>query len=336
MVVGEERERARRAVAAVAAQSVVAALELVVVDLRPDRGPVVEDGRLETTVLERPGRRRGPPSGRPERSPRGRPSWRSSRITSTRSRRGRRRSSAPMTSHRDAVAVGYAFANARDGGRPDGTLFAEYGRWVVPAAGGRWSALPGNNVSYRRDALLELAGRGAGALAVDFTLHAELLRRGSFLVAPGAVVRHEGFPRLTDTMRANHEYGRVLAASRVARGSWSPARRALYAAGSPVVPLLNAARLARTLPGRGLWGSALRSAPTCLAIWAAAASGELVGYVTARAPKGSDSCAGRSTSTARRHERAACERDRARLPLGGADRRVSRGAYPPDASRRTR
>ena len=93
-------------------------------------------------------------------------------------------------------------------------------------------------------------------------------------------MRHEGFPRLTDTMRANHEYGRVLAAARVARGSWSPARRALYAVGSPVVPLLNAARLARTLSGRGLWGSALRSAPTCLAIWAAAASGELVGYVT--------------------------------------------------------
>ena len=53
-----------------------------------------------------------------------------------------------------------------------------------------------------------------------------------------------------------------------------------------MVPLLNAARLARTLPGRGLWGSALRSAPTCLAIWAAAASGELVGYVTVSGAEG--------------------------------------------------
>ena len=286
MVVGEERERARRAVAAVAAQSVVAALELVVVDLQPDRGPVVEHGRLAFTVLERPGetswsaaRQAGAVAAQApvvafvEDHVYAEPAWAEALLHT-------------YASHRDGVAVGYAFANARDDGRPDGTLFAEYGRWVVPASGGRWSALPGNNVSYRRDALLELAGRGAGALAVDFTLHAELLRRGSFLVAPGAVVRHEGFLRLTDTIRANHEYGRVLASSRVARGSWSPMRRALYAAGSPVVPLLNAARLARTLPGRGLWGSALRSAPTCLAIWAAAASGELVGYVTRSGAEG--------------------------------------------------
>jgi hypothetical protein len=286
MIVGEERERARRAVAAVAAQSVADALELVVVDLRPDRGPVAEDVRLETTVLERPAETswsavrhggavaaRAPVVAFVEDHVYAEPAWAEALLHT-------------YDTHRDAVAVGYAFANARDDGRPDGTLFAEYGRWVVPAAGGRWSALPGNNVSYRRDALLELAGRGAGALAVDFTLHAELLRRGSFLVAPGAVVRHEGFPRLTDTMRANHEYGRVLAAARVARGSWSPARRALYAAGSPVVPLLNAVRLARTLRGRGLWSSALRSAPTCLAIWMAAASGELVGYVTRSGAEG--------------------------------------------------
>jgi len=286
MVVGEERERARRSVAAVAAQTVVAALELVVVDLRPDRGPVVHAGRLGVTVLERPGetswsaaRQAGAVAAQApvvafvEDHVYAEPTWAEALLHT-------------YSSHRDAVAVGYAFANARDGGRPDGTLFAEYGRWVVPATGGRWSALPGNNVSYHRDALLELAARSAGALAVDFTLHAELLRRGSFLVAPGAVVRHEGFPRLTDTMKANHEYGRVLAAARVARGSWSPARRALYAAGSPGVPLLNAARLVRTLPGRGLWGSALRSAPTCLAIWAAAASGELVGYVTRSGAEG--------------------------------------------------
>jgi hypothetical protein len=122
---------------------------------------------------------------------------------------------------------------------------------------------------------------------VDFTLHAELLRRGSFVVAPEAVVRHEGFPRLVDTLRANHEYGRVLAAARARRGSWSRARRALYAAGTPIVPLLNATRLAKTLPGRGLWRRALRGAPACLAIWGAAASGELVGYVTVGGAEGS-------------------------------------------------
>jgi hypothetical protein len=286
MVVGEERERARRAVAAVAAQSVAHALELVVVDLRPDRGPVTSDVGVEVTVLER----------------RGEPSWSAVRQAGAAAARGHvvafvedhvyaepawaEALLAAYDARADAVAVGYAFANARDGGRPDGTLFAEYGRWVVPATGGPWGALPGNNVSYRRDVLLELTVAGAGALAVDFTLHRELLRRGAFVVAPDAVVRHEGFPRLTDTMRANHEYGRVLAAARVTRGSWSRSRRALYAAGTPVVPVLNAARLARTLPGRGLWRSALRSAPACLAIWAAAASGELVGYVTVAGAEG--------------------------------------------------
>ncbi len=286
MVVGEERERARRAVAAVAAQSVAAALELVVVDLRPDRGPVAEGVRLETTVLERPGETswsavrhagavaaRAPVVAFVEDHVYAEPAWAEALLDT-------------YDTHRDAVAVGYAFANARDGGRPDGTLFAEYGRWIVPAAGGRWSALPGNNVSYRRDALLELAKRGAGALAVDFTLHAELLRRGSFLVAPGAVVRHEGFPRLIDTMRRTTSTAASWPrrASPVDRGRRRGVRSTPPAARWS--PLLNAARLARTLPGRGLWGSALRSAPTCLAIWAAAASGELVGYVTVSGAEG--------------------------------------------------
>jgi len=55
MVVGEERERARRAVA-VAAQSVADALELVLVDLRPDRRPVGDDADLGSFLRERLGR----------------------------------------------------------------------------------------------------------------------------------------------------------------------------------------------------------------------------------------------------------------------------------------
>jgi hypothetical protein len=286
MVVGEERDRAARAVAAVRAQAAHAALELVVVDLAPGGEPIVpSDGDLSVIVLDLADHpswssarhagvavARAPIVAFVEDHVYVEPGWAAALVAAYRARP-------------DAVAVGYAFTNARDGGRPDGTLFAEYGRWVAPARDGPWRALPGNNVSYRRDALLALQDVG-GSLAVDFTLHAELRRRGAFIVGPHAVVRHDGFPRLADTLRANHEYGRVLAAARVARGSWTRPRRALYAAGTPAVPALNALRLARTLPGRGLWRSALRHAPACLAIWAAAASGELVGYVTASGAEG--------------------------------------------------
>jgi Glycosyl transferase family 2 len=287
MVVGEERERARRAVAAVVAQSIAGTLELVLVDLRPDLGaPTADVPGVSVTLVDRAGesswsaaRHAGVMAARAtlvafvEDHVYVEPGWAEAVVSAYRD-------------HPDAVAVGYAFANARDDRKPDGTLFAEYGRWVEPARGGRWSALPGNNVSYRRDALLDAAHGAEDAFAIDFTLHAELARRGSFVVAPGAVVLHDGFPRLVDTLRANHEYGRALAAARAARGAWTPMRRVAYAAGTPLIPFLNAVRLARTLPGRGHWRGALRHTPTCLAIWAAAASGELVGYVSVSGAEG--------------------------------------------------
>jgi hypothetical protein len=287
MVVGEERERARRAVDAVATQSIAATIELVLVDLQPGLGSLTADvSAASITLVDRAGES----------------SWSAARHAGVAAARAPivafveehvyvepRWAEAVVTTYRDhshAVAVGYAFANARADRKPDGTLLAEYGRWVEPARGGRWSALPGNNVSYRRDALLDAAQGAEDAFAIDFTLHAELARRGSFVVAPGAVVLHDGFPRLVDTLRANHEYGRALAAARAARGAWSPARRTAYAAGTPLIPLLNAVRLGQTLPGRGLWRGALRHAPTCVAIWAAAASGELVGYASLSGAEG--------------------------------------------------
>jgi hypothetical protein len=123
-------------------------------------------------------------------------------------------------------------------------LFIDYGPWLAPCAAGPRDDLPGHNSSYKRAALRELGPRLEELLAAEFVLHAELRRRGSRLyLEPAARTRHINVTRLGSWLPERFDAGRVFAAARCRR--WPLHRRLLYAAGSPLIPIV---RFARTLP----------------------------------------------------------------------------------------
>ena len=130
-------------------------------------------------------------------------------------------------------------------------LLVAYGAWSEPAPGGEMDALPGANVSYRRDVLLGFGAELDALMERGGALHDRLRAAGLKLVlAPGARVRHENVARLRPTAVLRFNAGRLYAGNRVSQSGWSTARRALYAAGSPAIPALRFVRILRDLRAR--------------------------------------------------------------------------------------
>jgi Glycosyl transferase family 2 len=283
VVVGRLRHRGQRVVDAIAAQTAADDLELVVID-------VAETQQLE---LARPDGLRVTYRRRPEIG-----TWPQARLAGLDESRAdtvafledhcypeREWAAAVLAAHgRGAAVVGYAFANAnpqtyiaRCG------LMADYGRWAHPARPGPTPILPGNNVSYRRDALIALGDQLERAVAVDFNLHELLRDRGAVLTTePAAVAAHENFTSFIPMFRANHTYCRLLAANRVRTRGWGLPRRLLWGLATPFgSPLVSVARLASSLRGRReLWPTFAVTLPGALLIWAVASVGEARGYLT--------------------------------------------------------
>ncbi|MDQ3937020.1 MAG: glycosyltransferase [Actinomycetota bacterium] len=283
VLAGPLRERAQRVVDEVAAQDVAGDLEVMVVDLEPARRRIAIPDGLRGITVDLPG---GPLSrGKGEAVRRAsapavafledhcypRPGW----------------ARALIEAHRGPwAAVGYAFENAN----PDtwvsrSAMLSDYIVFVDPPRGPA-GHVSGNNVSYRRDALLAFGDRLDDLLIVDYNLHQALRRRGERLfIESRALVAHENYSRVADLARANRAYCRVMAANR-ARG-WSPARRLFYALVAPVAaPAIKLGRLVQSVIGRPrLAGPALAAAPVILTTYAWAAAGESRGYFDASASR---------------------------------------------------
>jgi hypothetical protein len=181
-----------------------------------------------------------------------------------------------------AAAVGYAISNANPDSRVGRIVhLATYGEWAAPA-GGPVTALPGGNVSYRRDVLVSLGSELAELLTADFNLHDRLrARQLTLVVQPAAQVRHESEERYLNALRSSFVYSRALAAKRASLDRWSARTRALVAAkdllGAPV------ARLVRLLQARPRSSPADRGLaallPAIVLLLVVSAVGEAVGYL---------------------------------------------------------
>jgi hypothetical protein len=282
MIAGAQRRRAQETADAIAAQTAAEAIELIVVDVRPDAARLRDSASLRATHILLP------PAT----------SWGAIRAAGVRAAAstviafiedhcppepGWAR--ALLEAHREPwAAVGYAFLAE---GYPDwssrASLIAEYGFWAHPAVGGPSRMLPGNNISYKRDFLLSLGDRLESALEIDNTIQRELTARGlRGAVEPRALVRHQELDGVWAAARANHDYSRLLAAARVHVDGWGWPRRIAYALMAPAAaPLLRVVRLARSLRGRRpLWTRALVAIPALSAIWSWAALGQSRGYLT--------------------------------------------------------
>jgi glycosyltransferase involved in cell wall biosynthesis len=157
-------------------------------------------------------------------------------------------------------------------------LFIDYGPWI---GGGRRELvdLPGHNSAYRREVLVELGDELGELLEAEYFMHARLRERGHrLLLEPAARMRHVNVSRLGSLLLERYNTGRRFGG---ARGrTFSPARRLLYAVGSPLIPLVRLPRILRDVERSGLRGELLpRMLPALLFGLVVSACGELVGYL---------------------------------------------------------
>lgn len=278
VVCGSQRGRAQVAFDAVAAQSAAGELELVVVDLRPELGPLRLPAGLEGRVLPGTGLSFGAARERAARAARAPVVA----FVEDHCYPGSGWAAALLAAYREPWAsVGYAFENANSRTLVARIAFlAHYGQWADPVRG-PVTHLPGNNVSYRRAALLELADRIGAMPEADFNVHAQLRRRGLALgVEPAARVAHEHEERIVQLLCGSHYYSRILAAERARIEGWTPVRRALRAAW--VIGAAPAARLAGLLGAardRRIVVRAVVLLPGIVLVYLAGALGESAGYL---------------------------------------------------------
>jgi glycosyltransferase involved in cell wall biosynthesis len=178
------------------------------------------------------------------------------------------------------AAVGPAISNANPASVVSWiNLLIDYGPWLAPTAGGEIDDLPGHNSAYRRELLLEYGPRLEAMLEAETIMHEDLRARGHRLYQePGALTAHVNVTRTASWIGERFQTGRRFASAR--SHAWPAWRRAVYAAGSPLIPLVRLRRLLRDVRRAGI-GHNFRGYgyPLLALALGVTASGELVGYV---------------------------------------------------------
>jgi hypothetical protein len=186
-----------------------------------------------------------------------------------------------IAAHRsDWAAVGPEVALANpEHPRAWANYLIQYGGWVQPDPGGEVTDLPGHNSSYKRDLLLAYGERLEAMMVADIMLHWDLRRRGHRLrLEPGAVVHHVFMTRLRPFVAENFYIGWQFAGIR--SRAFGIGKRLVFAAGSPLLPIVRLRRIWRRMGEFG-WRRGLlpRALPALLLGLGASAAGELCGYL---------------------------------------------------------
>ena len=176
------------------------------------------------------------------------------------------------------AAVGPSVRNANPASavsRAD--LLIGYAPWVAPCAAGERDYLPGHNSSYKRDVLVACGERLPEMMDAETLLHWELRRQGHRLyLEPRASIAHTNFSLWRSWLPAQYHYGRLFGGMR--SREMSAARRVVYTAGSPLIPLLRLARLwsaSRARKAKREFVSCLHALVAGLAL---VAIGQMAGY----------------------------------------------------------
>jgi len=151
-------------------------------------------------------------------------------------------------------------------------------RWMDGQPAGPVENAPGHNTAYRRDALLALGDHLESSLEAGWQLQDELRARGALCYLESSAVIAVVNPEATGPfVRDFRRLGRRFAAQRARR--WPTGMRLLFAAGSPLIPLVRLGRVVHTsiLQERGttLW----RELPAVVLGLSASAAGEAAGYL---------------------------------------------------------
>jgi len=287
VVVGPCRKRGQRSVNALCHQTAIDSMEVIVVDLAADGVPPLETPPGVRVKYVRSAALR---------------SWSMARIEAV------RLADTPIVAfmedhcyasagwaealierHKeDWAAVGYTFTNANpESWLSRASMVNDYGYWMHPAAPGPRRLVPGNNVSYKRDVLLQFGEALKEMLTPDFALQEVLSRKGYRLtIEPRALAAHENWTRFVPFLRANCEYSWFLGAHRAATQDWGRLRRLLYAAGSPATAVLfGMCRQLLTLRGRtSLAWPVIEALPVYVVTHFFSGVGESLGYLLGKGP----------------------------------------------------
>jgi hypothetical protein len=281
MVVGACRQRAQYALDRLCAQTPIDALEIVVVDVAANGVPPLSMPSGGAAVAIVPAR--------------GLDHWGEAR------RLGLERSSAPVIAFIEEhcftepgwaaalieaheglwASVGYGFLNANPESYVSrSAMVTDYGLWLDgPPRGPIWY-LPGNNVSYKREAFLSLGDRLEAALATDFVAQETFRERGTpMFVEPRAVAKHMNFTTVWETALTNYVWCRAMAARRASSLRWSRARRVTQALATPATaPVYRVVRLLAAFRQRRQLRRLAVALPVVLVVGICAAVGEAAGY----------------------------------------------------------
>ena len=159
----------------------------------------------------------------------------------------------------------------------------DFGRYGLPFDGGAVSWISDVNVSYKRDAIMELRDLWKERFHEPL-VHWALLERGNRLyLSPEIVVEHSRRPAsLRALIPERFWWGRLFGSIRASQ--LSSLRRVTYAIGSPLLPLLLVARHGRAQRRKGNTGRFLRAIPAILLLLTTWTAGEMSAYVIPQRP----------------------------------------------------
>lgn len=183
----------------------------------------------------------------------------------------------------DAAVAGGAIDMASGARGFDWAFFmVDFYRYLPPVNAGLVSSLSVCNSAYRRRVLDELRDEWNDGFH-ETRMHGLLARRGPLIVTPDATVMSKRRVAVSDGIRERFVFGRLFAAKRFRRADTG--RRLVYAALTPLLPVLLYARIARRCLKDGrLAGRMFAATLPLTALLVAWSAGELVGYLTARPP----------------------------------------------------
>lgn len=181
----------------------------------------------------------------------------------------------------DRVALGFGMVPANPGLVAWAHLYAQFGRVAAPVTPGPVSSLGGHHAVYLRNMLLEYGEDLEPLMGNEAVLHEDLRLKGTEMYLLGdVVIPHVQISRFSSFLRHEFMSQRIYGDARAAVLHWTTARRLLYAAGAPLVPLLRVLRaighIRRSGRGRALLPQVV---PVMLAGMTAGAVGEALGYL---------------------------------------------------------
>jgi len=282
IVVGNLRRRGARALASVLRQDVIDRIELLLIecgaaDNEPLPGsdhPAVRVIRMSSTVHFGTARARGTREARApvvvflEEHCEAQPGWGAGLIEAHRG-------------NWSAVSSQIKNLNPHEG-VSDPVFVNSYAPWMYPTAGGRRDALPGHNVSFKRDLLLQYGDELPELLLIDTILLQQLAQQGHDLcLAPHAVHAHLNETTVRHFFPIYWHWNRCFGSLRARYLGWSRLHRAARVFATPLLPFVRYAKLLLLVRRdyREHLGTVLRGAPVILSTGAVAGFGQAAGLL---------------------------------------------------------